>query len=144
MCSSDLFISSCAGCGFGYDGQGYCWDIVNKQYFTIIPTNYSNCPPFDFSLEAVCQTNSLTLMAGEQIIGGVPQFQFSTEYFLSELDALNNTSWTTKFWCSPGVRQYSVVPPATGTYWTSMKDGLGQVKAKSVTVSCYFPTPTPT
>lgn len=137
-------ISNCGGVTWQFTNNDDCLALEAIGWFSIIPEPYSDCPPPDFALVPTCSQSSLVITAYAISSDSVPA-QFSTSYFISEASALANTNWRNPIFCEPqnGI-QWNVDPPMSGTFWVSMKDGIGRIVAKSVNVDCIFPTPTNT
>jgi hypothetical protein len=94
----------------------------------------------DFTIGSYCeQSPKMLSITVRSIIGGTSSvgYQISKTTFSSQADAQANTDWL-------DIVDSDIITNAiNGTYWVSVKDSSGTVKAKSVSVSC-FPTPTPT
>ena len=109
---------------------------------TPIPTATPTPTPIalDFTIGSYCeQSPKMLSVTVRSIIGGTSLvgYQISKTTFSSQADAEANTEWLNV------VDSDIITNPINGTYWVSVKDSSGTVKAKSTSVSC-FPTPTPT
>ena len=109
---------------------------------TPVPTATPTPTPvaLDFTIGSYCeQSPKMLSITVRSIIGGSTTggYQISKTTFSSQADAEANTDWITL------VDSDIITTPINGTYWVSVKDSLGTIKAKSVSVTC-FPTPTPT
>lgn len=103
-------------------------------------TTTTTIAPIDFSFTTTCGT-TITLQIGS-ITGGVP---FSNGYnvggtlFSTQGAALANTNWLGP---SGGI-SYGAVVNGT-TYWAAVRDSVGTIKVKSVTINCPIVTTTTT
>jgi hypothetical protein len=108
---------------------------------TSTPSTTPVYSPLDFTLNFTCGGPGGTSVTLNAImpVGGTGIYYFSTNYFLSEADAIANTSWTRtdgRGW-GAGLGDY--------TYWVALKDSVDNKVVKSVTSNCNpSPTPTPT
>jgi len=126
------------------------WGTINVPTPTPTPTATATPVPtatptptpiaLDFTIGSHCeQSPKMLSITVRSIIGGTSSigYQISKTTFSSQVDAEANTDWLDI------VDSDIITNAVNGTYWVSVKDSSGTVKAKSVSVSC-FPTPTPT
>jgi hypothetical protein len=118
---------------------------------TITPTLTSTTTPtvtptltpqlLDFSISYDCVSNGRIIMT--TFVGGSGQYDYSPNYFNTEVEALNAVLWNQI--SNPGVTVANTVG-SNGTYWKVVRDrnNPSNKVAKSVTISCTTPTPTPT
>ena len=109
---------------------------------TPVPTATPTPTPIalDFTIGSRCEQSPKMLTINvSSIIGGTSSagYQISKTTFSSQAAAEANTEWLDI------VANDILTDAVNGTYWVSVKDSSGTVKAKSTSVSC-FPTPTPT
>jgi hypothetical protein len=109
---------------------------------TPVPTATPTPTPIalDFTISSYCEQSPKMLTINvSSILGGTSSvgYQISKTTFSSQADAEANTEWLNV------VANDILTTAINGTYWVSVKDSSGTVKAKSTSVSC-FPTPTPT
>jgi hypothetical protein len=107
---------------------------------TITPTNtptMTNTPtisPLDFTLTYSCDGFGNATIQMTSYIGGSGSYESGNGFFSSESAALANTSWIPSTSFAIGVG-----PGSNITYWMVIKDSLGNLKAKSIFVSCGVP-----
>lgn len=108
---------------------------------TIAPTTTTTTIALiNFNLTALCDTGNTIQL--DSITGGVPfinGYNISSMLFLTEAAALANTVWLGP----TGGMSYGSVVNGT-TYWAAVRDSVGTIKVKSVTVSCSTTTTTTT
>ena len=107
---------------------------------TVTPTNtptMTNTPtisPLDFTLTYSCDGFGNATIQMTSYIGGSGSYESGNGFFSSESAALANTSWI------PSTSFAIGVGPGTDiTFWMVIKDSLGNLKAKSIFVSCATP-----
>jgi hypothetical protein len=101
---------------------------------------------FNFNLSYNCndqQPGRVTVLANNPT-GGTSPYQFGSQAFYSEAQALACISWTGYGETSVTYTDYRYWNTNT-TYWIVGMDSTGKILAKSITTNCQFgPTPTPT
>ena len=102
-------------------------DIVLEEITTTTTT--TTLAPLDFAISYTCAGINATVSI-DTYTGGLGPYQSGTNFFISEVAALANTSWVTNTSFAIGVGS------APGTYWLVIKDTLGTLKAKSIAVAC--------
>ena len=159
-------------CGLGYQSWGPFPSMENGQsypstqfYFVVTEDSiqHPSCT-LNASTSSICRfspSDELTgvTISATNIFGGHPPFQLATTYFMSETDALNNTSWVTsqcwEYFPAPGgCYQYSgssctgitfdILTSTNDTYYLAIKDSLDEVQVITISTSCPGLTPVPT
>jgi hypothetical protein len=107
---------------------------TNTPTNTPTMTNTPTISPLDFTLTYSCDGFGNATIQMTSYIGGSGSYESGNGFFSSESAALANTSWipSTSFAIDVG-------PGSNITYWMVIKDSLGNLKAKSILVSCGVP-----
>jgi hypothetical protein len=124
-----------------YNFRNYGFDPVSSTSTTTTTsttstsTSTTTLQPLDFAINSSCTYYPDTLtISTSSYVGGSGVYYAGTSIFNSESEALSNTNWILVNGFGAGIT------PANGTYWAVVKDSVGNIKAKSVVVSC-FPAP---
>jgi hypothetical protein len=114
--------------------------ILSTSTYCINSVDIPVLPPLDFVLTSSCDGFGNATLSMSAYTGGSAPYESGTNYFTSEAAALANTSWV-----GPPSGSFAIgIGPTPGTYWMVIRDSLGNLKAKDVTVDCTTTTTTTT